>query len=157
MMAMRMFAGLILTGTAAFAEPQVIRLMDDKAVTIAEVGGLEVLSISAAGSDQVEMLSGAKVEIVAVADGAENEALFGAPLVVAEVIGTQTCEQGDALDYYVVKLGLFPEDPFGPLSSCGRLAVTVADGLVTLAADPGQPDATSWTWAASAGFVARED
>ena len=157
MRATRALAALVLTATAALAEPQVVRLMDDKAATITEVDGLEVLSISAAGSEQVEMVSGARVGIVAVADGPDNQALFGAPLVVAEVTGTQTCDEGDALDYYVVKLGLFPEDPFGPLASCGALAVTVKDGVITLAPDPGGAEATIWTWTAATGFQANAD
>lgn len=149
-------AGMILTTTAALAEPQVVRLMDDKVATITAADGMEVLSISASGSEQVEMLSGAEVDIVAVADGGENEALFGAPLVVASVTGTQTCDGGDPLDYYVVKLGLFPEDPFGPLTSCVPLAVKAEDGVVTLIA-PGRPDVPSWTWTAATGFVQREN
>ena len=150
-------AGMVLTTTAALAEPQVVRLMDDKVATITAADGMEVLSISASGSEQVEMLSGAEVDIVAVADGTENEALFGAPLVIAEVTGTQTCEDGDPLDYYVVKLGLFPEDPFGPVKSCVHLAAAAEDGVVTLTAPLDRPDAPSWTWTAATGFVQKEN
>jgi hypothetical protein len=139
------FAGLALTATAALAEPQVVQLVDDKAATITAADGMEVLSIGASGSAPVEMLSGATIAIVAVIDGPENQALFGAPLVVAEVTGTQSCAAGDPLDYYVVKLGLIPEDPFGPVTSCAPLTVTAADGVVMLMAAPDRPDAPSWT------------
>lgn len=157
MNATRTVAGFLLTATAALAEPQVIRLMDDKAATITEVDGLEVLSVSASGSDEVEMLSGAGVGIVAVADGPDSQALFGAPLIVAEVTGTQTCDEGDALDYFVIRLGPVPDDPQRPLTSCGRLTVVAQGGVITFAPEPGSADATTWTWAAATGFQAKAD
>lgn len=150
-----MLAGVLLTATAAFAERQdVTQAVDDKLAKITEVDGLEVLSVGLSDSDMIDVLSGADVEIVAVADGPDNTALFGAAVVVVEVTGTHSCDDGDPLDYYVVKLGLFPGDPQGPLTSCGPLAVTVADGVVTLAAD--REGAESWTWASATGFTAKD-
>lgn len=156
MRAVLAFAGFALAATAAVADRRdVTQMVDDKVARITEVDGLEVLSVGLSESDTMDILSGADVEIVAVADGPDNAALFGAAVIVAEVTGTQSCEEGDALNYYVVKLGLFPGDPEGPLSSCGRLAVTVADGVVTLAADPGGAEPMTWTWAPATGFSAK--
>jgi hypothetical protein len=149
-------AAVALTAAAAFAERRdVTQMVDDKVARITEADGLEVLSVGRSERDTMEILSGADVEIVAVADGPDNAALFGAAVIVVEVSGTQSCMDGDPQEYYVVKLGLFPGDPEGPLTTCGRLAVTVADGMVTLAADPGSVEAASWTWTPATGFSAK--
>ena len=150
-----MLAGVLLTATAAFAERQDVALpVDDKVARISEADGMEVLSIGFPEDGLLDILTGADLEIVAMADGADTTALFGGAILVVEATGTQSCEDGDPLEYYVVKMGLLPGEPQGPVTSCGHLAVTIADGVVTLAADPGREDAESWTWAAATGFQA---
>ena len=150
-----MLAGVLLTATAAFAERQDVALpVDDKVARISEADGMEVLSIGFPEDGLLDILTGADLEIVAMADGADTTALFGGAILVVEATGTQSCEDGDPLEYYVVKMGLLPGEPQGPVTSCGHLAVTIADGVVTLAADPGREDAESWTWAPATGFQA---
>ena len=146
-------AGIALTATTAFAERQDVSLtVDDKVAEIAEVGGIEVLSVGYPDDGLLDILSGADLEIVAMADGPDTTALFGGAILVVAAAGTHSCEDGDALDYYVVKLGLMPGEPQGPVTACGPLVVTIADGVVTLAAEPGRKDADSWTWASASGF-----
>lgn len=148
------FAAFALTAVAAFADRQDVTLhVDDKVAKIAEAGGLEVLSVGVSEDDTMDVLSGADVEIVAMADGPDTTALFGAAVIVAEITGTQSCEDGDPFEYYVIKLGFLLDDPQGPLTSCGRLAVTIAEGSITLAADPARTGAASWTWASATGFT----
>lgn len=150
-----MLAGLLLTATAAFAERQDVTLpVDDKVAQISEVDGMEVLGIGFPEDGLLDILTGADLEIVAMADGPDTTALFGGAILVVEATGTHSCEDGDPLDYYVVKMGLLPGEPQGPVTSCGHLAATIADGVVTLAADPGREGAESWTWASATGFQA---
>ena len=147
-------AGFVLMATAALADRQDVMLhLDDKVARIREAGGLEVLSVGLSEEDTMDVLSGADIEIAAMADGPDTTDLFGGAIVVAEITGTQSCEDGDPFDYYVIKLGLLFSDPQGPVTSCGRLAATIADGVVTLAADPARFGAASWTWASATGFV----
>jgi len=148
-------AGMLLTATAAFAERQDVTLpVDDKVAQISEASGMEVLSIGFPEDGLLDILTGADLEIVAMADGPDTTALFGGAILVVEATGTHSCEDGDALAYYVVKMGFMPGEPQGPLTTCGPLAVTIADGVVTLAADPGREGAESWTWASATGFQA---
>lgn len=153
-----LLAGLLLTATPGLADRRDVTLaLGDRVATITASGAGEVLSVGLPGGAMVDVLSGADVEIVAAAGGPETIALFGAPIMVLEVTGTHSCDDGDPLAYYVEKLGLVPGAPQGPLTSCGPLAVTIADGLVTLTPDPGRKDAEAWTWEPATGFVPKAD
>lgn len=146
-----LLAGALMTATAAFAERQDVTLpVDDKVAQISEVDGMEVLSIGFPADGLLDILTGADLEIVAMADGPDTTALFGGAILVVESMGTHSCEDGDPLGYYVVKMGLLPGDPQGPVTSCGPLTATIADGVVTLSAD--HEGAESWTWASATGF-----
>lgn len=150
-----LLAGLLLTATPTFAERQdVTQAVDDKVAKITEVDGMEILSVGFPETGLLDILAGADIEIVAMADGPDTTALFGGAILVVEVTGTHSCDDGDPLDYYVVKLGLLPGEPQGPVTTCGHLAVAVADGVVTLAGDPGREGAESWIWASATGFQA---
>ena len=150
-----LLAGGLLSATAAFAERQDVTLpVDDKVAQISEADGMEVLSIGFPEDGLLDILTGADLEIVAMADGPDTTALFGGAILVVEATGTQSCEDGDPLAYYVVKMGFLPGEPQGPLTTCGPLAATIADGVVTLAADPGREGAESWTWTSATGFQA---
>lgn len=120
-------------------------------VKIAVVDSLEIMTVGPSDHEQMQVLSGADVEIVAFAGDPENVALLGKPVLVAEVVGTQSCEEGDAREYYVVTLGDVPV-PDGPVTTCQELTATVTSGLITLEADPMSDDGEFWAWAPDKGW-----
>lgn len=108
---------------------------------------LEVLTLGPTPETQVELLSGADIEILALAADAESAALIGAPVLVVSVTGTHSCDEGDALAHYVVALDKARAE--GPVTSCGALSVAFGDGRVTLTAVGGEVHA----WTPAAGWT----
>lgn len=143
---------------AALAQPALAERRDeahivgDKLVKIAVVDTLEIMTVGASEYGQAQVLSGADVGIVAFAADADSVAMLGQPLLVAEVTGTHSCDQGDARAYWVVTLGDVPA-PEGPVTTCQELTVSVTPGAVVLEADPAGGAGESWTWAPGVGWA----
>lgn len=123
-------------------------LVGDRMVKIAVVDSFEIMTVGPSDHDQMQVLSGADVEIVASFGDAESVALLGQPVVVAEVTGTHSCEEGDARAYWVVPLGDVPA-PEGPVTTCAALTVSLTPGTLVLAADR---TAEAWAWAPGKGW-----
>ena len=147
---------LALATCLGFAPPALAEMRDeahqvgDRVVTITVVEMLEVLTAGPSEQEQVQVLSGADVEIVAFAGDAESVALLGQPVLVAEVTGTHSCEEGDARAYWVVTLGAEPA-PEGPVTSCAELTASVIPGGVVLEADP-MKAGEAWVWVPGPGW-----
>jgi hypothetical protein len=127
-----------------------VHLVGDLVVKISVVETLEVLTVGPSEDAQVEVLSGADVEIVAFAGDADSVALLGQPVLVAEVTGTHSCEEGDARAYWVVTLGAEPA-PEGLVTTCAELTVSVTPGAVVLEADP-MGAGEAWLWVPGRGW-----
>lgn len=123
-------------------------LVGDRMVKIAVVDTFEIMTVGPSEHEQMQVLSGADVEIVASFGDAESVALLGQPVVVAEVTGTHSCDEGDARAYWVVTLGDVPA-PEGPVTTCAALTVSLTSGTLVLAADPTDE---VWAWAAGKGW-----
>lgn len=124
----------------------------DMLVEIGVFDTLEIMTVGPNAYERMQVLSGGDVEIAAFGGDPDAVALVGAPVLVASVTGTHTCEDvtEDALDYYVITLGN-PPAPEGPVTSCGELAVSFTNGAVVLEGDP-MGDGTSHLWSLGKGF-----
>ena len=107
----------------------------------------EIMTVGPSEYDQMQVLSGADVELVPLAgDGAE---LVGQPVLVAEVTGTHSCDEGDARAYWLVTLGDVPM-PEGPVTTCEAMEASVTEaGSVLL-----QGTTEAWAWAPGKGWAA---
>ena len=123
----------------------------DRMVKIAVVDTLEIMTVGPSEQEQVQVLSGADVEIVLFAGDPDSVALVGQPVLVAEVTGTHSCEAGDPRAYWVVTLGE-PPVPEGPLTTCEELVPSVTAGQVVLEADP-MGEGAFWAWAPGKGWT----
>ncbi len=119
-------------------------------VKIAVFDTLEIMTVGPSDHEKIQVLSGADVEVVAFAGDADSVAILGQPVVVAEVTGTHSCEDGDARAYYVVTLGDVPA-PEGPVTTCEELTVSVTPGAVMLEADP-MGEGEAWAWSPGKGW-----
>lgn len=147
---------LCATGFAAGAEMRdEEHLVGDRVVRIAVADTVEILTAGPSGGDQVQILSGADVEIVLFAGDTESVGLIGMPVVVVEVTGTHSCDEGDPRGYWVVALGDTPT-PHGPVTSCEVLAPSLTTGHVVLEADP-MGDGAFWAWAPGKEWSDRVD
>jgi hypothetical protein len=131
-------------------------LVADRVVRISVVEMLEIMTAGPSDYDQMQVLSGADIEILALAGDADSVALLGQPVVVARVFGSHSCETGDAWLYCVVTLG-DPPTPQGPVSSCADLSVSVTPGAVVLEEEPGGGRAEFWVWSPGKGFSDRQE
>jgi len=81
-----------------------------------------------------------------------RRALLGQPVLVAEMTGTHSCDEGDARAYWMVTLGEVPA-PEGPVTTCAELTVSVRPGAVVLEADPGSQGGEAWSWTPDEGWA----
>jgi hypothetical protein len=142
---------------AALAVPALAEMKDeehlvaDKMVKITVVDTFEILTVGPSDYEQMQVLSGADVEIVAELGDADSVAMLGQPVLVAEVTGTHSCDEGDARAYWVVTLGPVPA-PEGPVTTCQALTPSVTQGAVVLS---GQGKA--WAWSPGEGWAAQTE
>lgn len=117
-------------------------LVGAKVVKITGFDTFEIMTVGPSDYDQMQVLSGADVELVPLAGAEESAALIGQPVLVAEVTGTHSCDAGDARAYWVVTLGDVPM-PEGPVTTCDAMAasVTAAGGVVL------KGKSETWAWA----------
>ena len=127
-------------------------IVGDRMVRIARVDPIEILTIGPSDHEQSQVLSGAEVEIAAFLADADSVALLGQPVLVAEVTGTHSCDEGDPRAYWVVTLGDIPA-PEGPVTTCAELTVSLTPGAVVLEADPGGEGGEAWSWTPGKGWA----
>lgn len=146
-------AGLALLAGAACAEVKAEeRAAGDAQVRITVDGTLETLSVMPPGGKPVPLLSGADVEILALAADADSVAMLGQPVLVAEVTGTHSCDAGDARQYWIVTLDKAPA-AVGPLTTCQALAPSILPGALVLTGE-----GEAWAWApGAAGWTVRAE
>jgi hypothetical protein len=144
-----LWAALALPALAEIRDEE--HLVGDELVRITVAETLEILTVGRLGDEQMEVLSGADVEIVWVVDDAASVAMVGKPLVLVEVTGTHSCEDGDARAYFVVTLGDAPK-PEGPVTTCAALTASVTPGALLLAADPAGDTGEFWAWKHGRGW-----
>lgn len=143
---------------AALAQPALAEQSDeehivgDRMVRIARIDPIEILTIGHSDHEQSQVLSGAEVEIAAFLADADSVALLGQPVLVAEVTGTHSCDEGDPRAYWVVTLGDIPA-PEGPVTTCAELTVSLTPGAVVLEADPGGEGGEAWSWTPGKGWA----
>ena len=143
---------------AALAQPALAEQSDeehivgDRKVSIARIDPIEILTIGPSDHEQSQVLSGAEVEIAAFLADADSVALLGQPVLVAEVTGTHSCDEGDPRAYWVVTLGDIPA-PEGPVTTCAELTVSLTPGAVVLEADPGGEGGEAWSWTPGKGWA----
>lgn len=143
---------------AALAQPALAEQSDeehivgDRMVRIARIDPIEILTIGPSDHEQSQVLSGAEVEIAAFLADADSVALLGQPVLVAEVTGTHSCDEGDPRAYWVVTLGDIPA-PEGPVTTCAELTVSLTPGAVVLEADPGGEGGEAWSWTPGKGWA----
>ena len=143
---------------AALAQPALAEQSDeehivgDRKVRIARIDPIEILTIGPSDHEQSQVLSGAEVEIAAFLADADSVALLGQPVLVAEVTGTHSCDEGDPRAYWVVTLGDIPA-PEGPVTTCAELTVSLTPGAVVLEADPGGEGGEAWSWTPGKGWA----
>ena len=145
---------LALPGLAELRDEE--HLVGDQMVTITVFDTLEIMTVGPSDHEQMQVLSGADVEIVAFAGDADSVALLGQPVLVAEVTGTHSCEDGDPRAYWVVTLGDVPA-PEGPVTTCTDLAVSITPGAVVLDADPMGGGGEAWSWVPGKGWSGASD
>ncbi len=126
-------AALVTPASAEMRDEE--HLVADKMVKIAVIDTFEIMTVGPSDHEQMQVLSGADVEIAALVGDPDSVALLGQPVVVAEVTGTHSCDEGDARAYWVVTLGEVPA-PEGPVTTCAEMTVSIASGAVMLDADP---------------------
>ena len=147
---------LVLAASALLALPALAEMRDeehlagDRLVRITGVESMEILTVGPSEHEQMQVLSGADVEIVAFAADQDSVALLSQPVLVAEVTGTHSCEAGDARAYWVVTLG-DPPAPEGPVTTCSELTASVIPGAVVLEADP-MGAGEAWLWVSGKGW-----
>ena len=145
-------AAIACLGQAARAEMKdEEHLVGDRMVRISVVDDFEIMTVGPSDYDQMQVLSGADVGIVALLGDAASAAQVGQGVVVAEVTGTHSCDAGDARAYWVVTLGEVPA-PEGPLTTCQPLAASIVPGAVVLTGE-----GEAWTWAPGKGWAARAE
>ena len=143
---------------AALAQPALAERRDeehilgDRMVKITVVDTLEIMTVGPSDYEQMQVLSGADVEIAALLGDADSVALLGQPVLVAEMTGTHSCDEGDARAYWMVTLGEVPA-PEGPVTTCAELTVSVRPGAVVLEADPGSQGGEAWSWTPDEGWA----
>jgi hypothetical protein len=155
----RTLAAILCAGLAwpALAEMQdETRTIGDQLVTIKVFDTLEIMTVGPGAQSQVQVLSGADIEILAATEDPDSLALVGAPVLVAEVTGTHSCEAGDPRAYYVVTLGDGPTLE-GPVTTCTQLTVSMTSGMIVLESDPMGDDGEFWTWGPGKGWSSRLD
>ena len=127
-------------------------IVGDRMVRIARVDPIEILTIGPSDYEQIQVLSGASVEIVAFLADADSVTLLGQAVLVAEVTGTHSCDEGDPRAYWVVTLGDVPA-PEGPVTTCAELTVSLTPGRVMLEADPEGEGGEAWSWTPGKGWA----
>lgn len=127
-------------------------LVGAKVVRISVVDTFEILTVGPSDYEQMQVLSGADVELLPIAGNKDGAALIGEPVLVAEVTGTHSCDAGDARAYWVVTLGDVPT-PEGPLTTCEAMEASVsATGQLRLTGT-----GESWVWVPGKGWSAAAD
>lgn len=136
-------------GSAAWAEMRdEEHLVGDRIVRITGFDTFEIMTVGPPEHEQIQVLSGGDVELLPIAGAEGSAALIGPPVLVAEVTGTHSCEEGDARAYFVVTLGDVPM-PEGPLTTCEAMEASVgASGQVLL-----QGRSEAWAWVPGKGWA----
>lgn len=157
----RAFAGaaLCLVGSIAAAD-----LADEhfdvkgRPVWITVVENAEIMTAGKNADEKVQVLSGADIEIVGLADDPDTIALLGVPAIVAVTSGTQTCDElsGTPRAYFVIWWGEEVATD-GPLTTCAELTLSFSSGALILEADPEGGSGEFWAWAPGKGWGSRLD
>lgn len=142
--------GLASTAGAEIRDEE--HLIGDRMVRISVVDTFEIMTVGPSDYDQMQVLSGADVELLPIAGDEDGAALIGQPVLVAEVTGTHSCDEGDARAFWVVTLGDVPT-PEGPLTTCVPMAAAVSDSGQLLLTGTGE----SWVWVPGQGWSAATD
>lgn len=144
-------AALCLTSPAAMAELKDWEgFVFDKAVTIGVFDTFEIMRVGPNAYEQIQVLSGADLEIAAATEDKDSVDLVGEAVMVVTSPGTHSCDEGNPTDYYVVTLGDVPA-PEGPLTTCKELAVSFTNGAVVLEENP-MGEGEFWAWKPGKGF-----
>ena len=121
-------------------------IIGDRIVRITVFDTFEIMTVGPSDYDQMQVLSGADVELVPLAE--DGAGLVGQPVLVAEVTGTHSCDDGDARVYWAVTLGEVPM-PEASVSTCEAMAASVTgSGGVLLT---GKTE--SWVWTPGTGWA----
>ena len=147
----------LIAGTVAQAELADSHVVVGNRQVWIEVSGQgEIMWAGRSRSERTQVLSGPDIETIAVVGTPEDVALVGQPALVAEMPGTQSCDDlSDPKEYYVVVLGDNPATD-GPLTTCGSMTVSLIAGAIVLAKDSaGQEEA--WTWSPGKGWTAHTE
>lgn len=148
---------VFLAGLTVLAVPAQAEMRDeahrigDKLVRIAILETVEILTVSSGADEQAQVLSGADLEIVGFLTDPDSVALLGQPMLLVEVIGTHSCEAGDARAYWAVTLGDRPMAE-GPVTTCQALTPGLAPGMAVLEADPMGEGGEFWAWTPGKGW-----
>lgn len=142
--------GLASTAGAEIRDEE--HLIGDRMVRISVVDTFEIMTVGPSDYDQMQVLSGADVELLPIAGDEDGASLIGQPVLVAEVTGTHSCDEGDARAFWVVTLGDVPT-PEGPLTTCVPMAAAVSDSGQLLLTGTGE----SWVWVPGQGWSAATD
>lgn len=142
--------GLASTAGAEMRDEE--HLIGDRMVRITVVDTFEIMTVGPSDYEQMQVLSGADVELLPIAGGKDGAALIGQPVLVAEVTGTHSCDEGDARAFWVVTLGDVPT-PEGPLTTCVPMAAAVSSLGQLLLTGTGE----SWVWLQGTGWSAATD
>lgn len=145
-LAAALFLGLTVPALAEMRDEE--HLVGDRMLRITGFDTFEILTVGPSDYDQMQVLSGADVEIVAVLGDSESVSRLGQPVVVAELTGTHSCDEGDARQYWVVTLGEIPA-PEGPVTTCQQLVASVPASDVVMLEGEGE----AWAWAPGKGWT----
>jgi hypothetical protein len=140
---------------AALAEMRDERIsVGEHLVRIEVVDRLEVLKVvGPSAATEVQVLSGADIEIVALFADPDSIGLLGQPTLVVEVTGTHSCDNlAKPRAYHVVTPSLRPVSD-GPLTTCVDLTVSATPGALVLEEDP-MGEGEAWIWMPGQGFGA---
>lgn len=123
-------------------------VIGDRIVRITVFDTFEIMTVGPTEYDQMQVLSGADVELVPLAGAEDGSGVLGQPVLVAEVTGTHSCDEGDARAYWVVTLGEVPM-PEGSVTTCEAMAASVTEtGAVLL-----EGKTETWAWSAGEGWA----
>ena len=139
--------GLASTAGAEMRDEE--RVIGNRIVRIAVFDTFEIMTVGPSEYDQMQVLSGADVELVPLAGGEDSTVLAGQPVLVAEVTGTHSCDAGDARVYWAVTLGDVPM-PEASVATCEPMAASVTGSGELLL----QGKTETWVWTPGKGWTA---
>ncbi|MCY1127748.1 hypothetical protein OU426_12865 [Frigidibacter sp. RF13] len=130
-------------------------VVGDQQIWIEPIDPLEFLFFGRNEYERDQFLSGGDLEIVGFVSDTDDVALLGAPAIVVETLGTQTCGDLDevARDYYVISLGEVPTLS-EPAMTCKNLTMSITNGMLVLEENP-SGDGEFWAWTPEGGLTLR--